>query len=201
MMGIRLGDAVMREGPVPQLGATFARIAAALIAALCASAALVSCGGAEPEIPQREVSEGEAAVTFPAVYFDENASHEDIVAFLESQGYWDVEANRDGSYTVTMDEEVRDSLVDDLHDRTKLQFDSIPNSQDYPNITEIDYSDTFAQVKLVCTTRDLTTDEQSVWQGVGRVAALYQQVAGLDARCDVTFVDAKGAVIKAATYS
>ena len=174
---------------------------AALVLLFASLVIAPGCAPAETSARDREVDEGMAAVTFPDIYFAADAAQDEVVSYLEAQGYQDVEANPDKSYTVTMTQAERDKLVSDLHVRTKGQFDSIPNGQSYPHITTIEYSDSFANVRLVCTTRQLTDEEQGVWKGIGGVAYLYQSVAGIEPSCTITFEDESGKVIKTAAYA
>ena len=77
-------------------------------------------------------------VTFPAAFF-EDESPEDVQSSLQEKGCTDITANDDGSYTATMSIDSYNSFVDSWHQNVVDAFDGMPNSEDWPTITAIDY--------------------------------------------------------------
>lgn len=138
-------------------------------------------------------------VTFSALFFQDQAS-EDVQASLQEQGYSDVVANEDGSYTVTMTVDKYNDLVDSMHSSVIEQLDGIPNSEDWPTITAITYDEQFSNVTLTTSSSEIGLQEAFVPLQVGLVSCMYQQIAGQPVKCVVNIVDGSGAELSSSVY-
>lgn len=138
-------------------------------------------------------------VTFPAMFFKDTAA-EDVQTKLQEQGCTDIVANEDGSYTATMPIDKYNDLVDSWHDSTAKQLDEMPNSDNWPTITAIDYDDRFSKVTLTTSSSQVGLSEAFAPLQVGLVACMYQQFAGQPVTCVVGIVDQSGVELASATY-
>ncbi len=138
-------------------------------------------------------------VTFPAAYFSDKAA-EEVQATLKEKGCTEVTANEDGSYTVTMPIAKYNELVDSMHESVAEQFDGMPNSEDWPTITAIDYDDQFSTVKLTTSSSQIGLQEAFAPLAAGVVSCMYQQIAGQPVSCTVTMVDQGGTELSSSVY-
>lgn len=138
-------------------------------------------------------------VTFPAALFEDESS-EDVQSSLQEKGCTDIIANDDGSYTATMSIDAYNSFVDSWHQNVMDAFDGMPNSEDWPTITAIDYDDQFFNVTLTISSSEIGLNEAFAPLQVGVIACMYQQFAGQPVNCVVSIVDQSGAELGSATY-
>lgn len=138
-------------------------------------------------------------VSFPAAYF-EGQTEDEVRSSLEGEGVTDITANEDGSYSVTMSIDKYNELVDTLNANVKESLDGIPNSEDYPSITAIEYDETFSNVTLTSSAAELGLSEAFVGWAVGLSANMYQQIAGQPVNCTVTVLGPEGEVIQSGVY-
>lgn len=138
-------------------------------------------------------------VTFPAVYFQDQ-SEEDIRSTLEKGGTTDIVVNEDGSYTMTMGIDKYNELVDGLHQTTKETLDSIPLSENFPDIASIEYDDGFSSVTMTASVQKLGLSEMFVGLAAGLSANIYQQIAGLPVACSVVVLGPDGTEIQSNFY-
>lgn len=138
-------------------------------------------------------------VTFPAAFF-EDESPEDVQSTLQEQGCTDIVVNDDGSYTATMLLDAYNRIVDSWHENVVDHLDGMPNSEDWPTITAIDYDDQFSNVTLTISSSQIGLNEAFAPLQVGIVACMYQQFAGQPVNCVVSIVDQSGAELSSVTY-
>lgn len=138
-------------------------------------------------------------VTFPAALFKDESS-EDVQSSLQEKGCTDIIANDDGSYTATMPIDAYNSFVDSWHQNVVDALDGMPNSEDWPTITAIDYDDQFSSVTLTISSSEIGLKEAFAPLQVGVIACMYQQFAGQPVSCVVSIVDQSGAELGSATY-
>lgn len=138
-------------------------------------------------------------VTFPAALFKDESS-EDVQSSLQEKGCTDIIANDDGSYTATMPIDAYNSFVDSWHQNVVDALDGMPNSEDWPTITAIDYDDQFSNVTLTISSSEIGLKEAFAPLQVGVIACMYQQFAGQPVSCVVSIVDQSGAELGSATY-
>lgn len=138
-------------------------------------------------------------LTFPAAYFSDKTA-EEVQAALQEKGCTDIKANENGSYTVTMPIAKYNELVDSTHAAVVEQFDGMPNSEDWPTITAVDYDDQFSTVKLTLSSSQVGLQEAFAPLAVGVVSCMYQQIAGQPVSCTVTMVDQGGAELSSSVY-
>ncbi len=138
-------------------------------------------------------------VTFPAAYFSGKTA-EEIQAALEEAGYSNITANESGSYTVTMPIAKYNELVDSMHEAVVEQLNKMPNSEDWPSITAVDYDEQFSSVKITSSSSKLGLQESFAPLTAGLISCMYQQIAGQPVNCVVTMVDKSGAELSSATY-
>ena len=138
-------------------------------------------------------------ITFPAVYFGDLSS-EEAIAQLEDAGCTDVVDNGDGSYTATMPLDLYNSMVDEVYASAKSSLDAIPNSEDYPSITAVEYDDTLANITFTSSESELGLQEMFVNWVAAIYACMYQQLAGQPVQCTVTVVDGDGNTVQEGTY-
>lgn len=138
-------------------------------------------------------------LTFPAAYFSDKTA-EEVQAALQEKGCTDIKANENGSYTVTMPIAKYNELVDSTHAAVAEQFDGMPNSEDWPTITAIDYDDQFSTVKLTLSSSQVGFQEAFAPFAVGVVSCMYQQIAGQPVSCTVSMVDPSGTELSSSVY-
>lgn len=141
-------------------------------------------------------------VTFPAIYFGE-ADQAETIASFEDEGWTDIEAHEDGSYTVTMPISDYNTLVDELKVNVEAALDDLPNTEDCPHITGIEYDESFAKISLitnVSSTDNLTFAELFMPMTAGVIGCMYQQIAGFDVSCEVSVVGSDGGVLDSVLY-
>lgn len=138
-------------------------------------------------------------LTFPAAYFSDKTA-EEVQAAMQEKGCTDVTANEDGSYTVTMPIGKYNELVDSTHEAVVEQFNSMPNSEDWPTITAVDYDDQFSTVKVTISSSQVSFQEAFAPLAVGVVSCMYQQIAGQPVSCTVSMVDQSGAELSSSVY-
>lgn len=179
-----------------------------LVLAMCGVITLGGCATANSGSTTSETDENSAvkeatittrSVTFPAAYFQEK-TEEEARAALESNGANDVVVNEDGSYTVTMSIDTYNELVDALHQSTKELLDGIPNSEDYPSITSVEYDNTFSAVTLISSVQELGFSEMFVGWAAGLSSNMYQQISGQPVNCTVTVLGPDGSAIQSGVY-
>lgn len=181
-------------------------VTAAVACALCATmAGCASQNAGNVTSEQDENSNVEAAtittrtVTFPSMYFQDQAT-EDVQAQLQEQGYSDITANEDGSYTVTMSIDKYNDLVDSMHDTVANQLDGMPNSENWQTITAIQYDDQFSNVTLTTSSSQVGLREAFAPLQAGIISCMYQQIAGQPVKCTVSIVDESGAELSSSVY-
>ena len=121
-------------------------------------------------------------------------------AKLQEQGYSDITANEDGSYTVTMSIDKYNDLVDSMHDTVANQLDGMPNSENWQTITAIQYDDQFSNVTLTTSSSQVGLREAFAPLQAGIISCMYQQIAGQPVKCTVSIVDESGAELSSSVY-
>ncbi len=138
-------------------------------------------------------------ITFPAWYF-QGKEKSDVVSALQSQGYSDVIANEDGSYTVTVSIDQYNQLVDSLHDNIVTLLNSTVGSADSPNVLKVDYDNSFSNIKVYLTTNKIGLSEALLPVKYYVAACIYQQIAGQPVSCTVSIIGADGNQLSSTTY-
>lgn len=183
---------------------TMALLSAGLLAIVCFMGCATQNSGTTTTATDEHSAIEDATVatrtiTFPEIYFGESTEDE-AKATLADLGCTEIIANENGSYTATMPIDEYNAFVDALYDGTKEALDSIPNSDDYPSITEIEYDETFSTITMTSSASQLGLSEMFVNWTAGLCGCMYQQIAGQDVSCAVTVVDQDGSVIQGGMY-
>ena len=138
-------------------------------------------------------------VTFPAAYFSDKTA-EEVQANLQEKGCTNITANENGSYTVTMSIDKYNTLVDSMHESVANQLDEMPNSENWPTITSVEYDDQFSAVKLTLSSSKVGLQEAFAPLTAGVISCMYQQIAGQPVSCTVSMVDQSGAELSSSIY-
>lgn len=111
-------------------------------------------------------------VTLPASVDD--ITDEEIEDLRTDEGYISITRNDDGSITYVMTKNKQKELLDKLENRFADFADSIPGSEDYPNVTKLEVNSDFS--KFTITTTAQSKDEISLSETM--LAAVFYSFGG-----------------------
>ena len=111
-------------------------------------------------------------VTLPASVDD--ITDEEIEDLRTDEGYISITRNDDGSITYVMTKNKQKELLDKLENRFADFADSIPGSEDYPNVTKLEVNSDFS--KFTTTTTAQSKDEISLSETM--LAAVFYSFGG-----------------------
>jgi hypothetical protein len=138
-------------------------------------------------------------VTFPKVYFND-ADQDQATQTLEGLGATDIVANDDGSYTATLPIDKYNALVDTLHEGVAGNFDAMPGSDSWKDVTAVDYADDFSQVTFTLSTSSLGLQDMYLSYAGGIYGCMYQQIAGFPVNTEVVILAADGSQLSDTSY-
>lgn len=137
--------------------------------------------------------------TIPSQYFGSQTESE-AREMLTKNGATDITKNSDGTYTVTMADDVFDTFCKTNKEQTENALHALAQNDTYPGLTNVDISDDLRNVTVSTTNAEQTQAETDAGNYVIYLVCLYQTIAGDPLMCTVNFVNPAGQTIYTTTY-
>ena len=140
-------------------------------------------------------------ITLPASWYEgEDMSTFDADAYAQEHGYISAIKNDDGSITVKMTKAQYNELLDKTRESLETTFNSFVGS-DTPYIKDVSHNEDFTEVTVYVNRAEYENAFDFTPLAISLSVALYQQVAQIEYRVEVSIVDADtGDLINSIAY-
>ena len=138
-------------------------------------------------------------ITYDAWMF-EGTDDADVRASFDEQGCTSATKNDDGSWTVVMPPDKYEAYVTECKDSVQKILDELVESEDWPNIADVEYDGNYSEVTITLKTDELELTDVFAPVAVGLSACVYQEALGQSASCHIVTLGANGTQLSEVTY-
>ena len=154
-------------------------------------------------VVEKEENLFDVEMTISADYTDAEMKQEDYDELAKAKGYKSIILNEDNSVTYTMTKKQHKEFVEEIRIEVCNSIDSLIESEQFPNFTEIKYNDDFTEIEVTTKSKELDFAESFSTLYFYSACGMYNQFAGNTIEnCHIDFINAEtGEIIDSANLA